>query len=96
MQTFRQAYTEKSRAYPSTNFTSHGIMCLYFPQIGFFPRISLQETHYRVYDTAVKREKEWHNVQSFFVSSTFKDMQGERDALHRTVMPRLREQAFSL
>ena len=93
MQTFRQAYTEKSRAYPSTNFTSHGIMCLYFPQIGFFPRISLQETHYRVYDTAVKREKEWHNVQSFFVSSTFKDMQGERDALHRTVMPRLREQA---
>lgn len=32
-------------------------------------------------------------MQSFFVSSTFKDMQGERDALHRTVMPRLREQA---
>ena len=32
-------------------------------------------------------------MQSFFVSSTFKDMQVERDALHRTVMPRLREQA---
>lgn len=32
-------------------------------------------------------------MQSFFVSSTFKDMQGERDALHRTVMPRLREKA---
>lgn len=32
-------------------------------------------------------------MQSFFVSSTFRDMQGERDSLHRTVMPRLREQA---
>lgn len=30
---------------------------------------------------------------SFFVSSTFKDMQGERDALHRVVMPRLYEYA---
>lgn len=28
---------------------------------------------------------------SFFVSSTFKDMQGERDALHRVVIPELRE-----
>lgn len=28
---------------------------------------------------------------SFFVSSTFKDMQGERDALHRVVMPQLHE-----
>ena len=34
-------------------------------------------------------------MQSFFVSSTFKDMQGERDALHRTVMPRLRERAVA-
>lgn len=32
-------------------------------------------------------------MQSFFVSSTFKDMQGERDALHRVVIPRLREKA---
>lgn len=32
-------------------------------------------------------------MQSFFVSSTFKDMQGERDTLHRSVIPRLREQA---
>lgn len=34
-------------------------------------------------------------MQSFFVSSTFKDMQGERDALHRVVFPRLRERAAS-
>ncbi len=34
-------------------------------------------------------------MQSFFVSSTFKDMQGERDALHRIVMPRLQEKARS-
>ena len=32
-------------------------------------------------------------MQSFFVSSTFRDMQAERDALHRLVMPRLREKA---
>jgi len=32
-------------------------------------------------------------MQSFFVSSTFKDMQGERDALHRLVMPQLRDMA---
>jgi hypothetical protein len=32
-------------------------------------------------------------MQSFFVSSTFRDMQAERDALHRIVMPRLREEA---
>jgi len=32
-------------------------------------------------------------MQSFFVSSTFKDMQGERDALHKIVLPRLREKA---
>ena len=32
-------------------------------------------------------------MQSIFVSSTFKDMQGERDTLHRLVMPRLREMA---
>lgn len=39
---------------------------------------------------------EKQNVQdqiTFFVSSTFKDMQGERDALHFQVMPRLREYA---
>ena len=34
-------------------------------------------------------------MQSFFVSSTFKDMQGERDALHRLVMPRLRDRAHA-
>ncbi len=34
-------------------------------------------------------------MESFFVSSTFKDMQGERDVLHRLVMPRLREEARS-
>ena len=28
---------------------------------------------------------------SFFVSSTFKDMQGERDALHRVIIPEFRE-----
>ena len=32
---------------------------------------------------------------SFFVSSTFKDMQGERDILHTDVMPRLTEYAAS-
>ena len=32
-------------------------------------------------------------MQAMFVSSTFKDMQGERDALHRLVMPSLREKA---
>ena len=32
-------------------------------------------------------------MQAMFVSSTFKDMQGERDALHRLVMPNLREKA---
>lgn len=32
-------------------------------------------------------------MQSFFVSSTFKDMQGERDALHKIVLPHLREKA---
>lgn len=32
-------------------------------------------------------------MQSFFVSSTFKDMQGERDVMHRLVMPKLRERA---
>lgn len=32
-------------------------------------------------------------MQSFFVSSTFKDMQGERDALHHLVMPQMRELA---
>lgn len=32
---------------------------------------------------------------SFFVSSTFKDMQGERDALHRIVIPEIREFAES-
>ena len=32
---------------------------------------------------------------SFFVSSTFKDMQGERDALHRNVIPEIREMAES-
>ncbi len=34
-------------------------------------------------------------MQSVFVSNTFKDMQGERDALHRIVMPRLQAQARS-
>ncbi len=34
-------------------------------------------------------------MQSFFVSSTFRDMQGERDALHRLVMPQLQEKARS-
>lgn len=29
-------------------------------------------------------------MYSFFVSSTFRDMQGERDAIHRTVLPQLR------
>ncbi len=32
-------------------------------------------------------------MQSFFISSTFRDMQGERDALHRMVMPRVRDLA---
>ena len=40
-----------------------------------------------------KYELEEMQLQSFFVSSTFIDMQGERDALHQIVLPRLREKA---
>lgn len=40
-----------------------------------------------------KYELEEMQLQSFFVSSTFIDMQGERDALHQVVLPRLREKA---
>lgn len=32
-------------------------------------------------------------MYSFFVSSTFRDMQGERDAIHRIVLPQLRDLA---